>query len=136
MKQIVISLLCLVLTSCATTPPASPDPIDELAARLNASNGMWINGCYPIINLPPDAKPAEVLAQAVQMSGFDQGHIKTYAMQEIRQIQLNTGRMETYSAALVQSDLGKKIFLFKPEKGNRWWTRFYDVQQGPAKPTP
>ena len=108
-------------------PQRFPDPIDELVARLNASNGLWINGLYPTINLPPDAKPEEVLAQAIKMTGFDRGHIKTFVIQETRQVQINTGRMEPYSVVLLQSDLGKKIFLFKPENNNRWWTRFYDV---------
>ena len=127
MKTVFVILMCVALTSCAATPPVGPDPIEQLAARLNASNGLWINGRYPIIELPPDAKPGEVLAQAVKMIGFDRGHIKTYAIQEVRSVQLNTGRMETYSVALIQSDLGTKILIFKPEKNNHWWTRFYDV---------
>lgn len=126
MKRIGIVLLCLALASCSGTKTIVPNPIDTLVQRLNATGGMWINGEYPDISLPSDAKPNEVLTQAVEMVGFDQGHIKTYQIQEIREVQLNT---ETYSAALVQSDLGKKIFLFKPERNNRWWTRFYDVEE-------
>jgi len=127
MKNIAITLLCLVFASCAGTKTTVPDPIDALAQRLNASGmGMWSNGEYPDINLSSDAKPNEVLDQAIKMFGFDQGHIKTYQIQKIRQVQLDT---ETYSAALIQSDFGKKIFLFKPERNNRWWTRFYDVEE-------
>ena len=126
MKNIAITLFCLVLASCAGTKATVPDQIDALVERLNATRGMWINGEYPDISLPSDAKPNEVLDHAILMFGFDQGHIKTYQIQEIREVQLDT---ETYSAALVQSDLGKKVFLFKPERNNRWWTRFYDVEE-------
>jgi hypothetical protein len=126
MKRIATTLLCLALASCSGIEVTVPDPIDALAQRLNATGGMWMNGEYPDIGLPPDAKPNEVLTQAVKMVGFDQGHIKTYQIQEIREVQLDT---ETYSAALVQSNLGKKIFLFKAERNSRWWTRFYDVQE-------
>lgn len=108
-------------------PPFSGDPIAALVRQLNATHGLWINGPSPIIRLPADAKPDAVLAQAVKMIGFDQGHIKTFTIQEIRQVQLNTGNTETYSAALLQTDLGPKILLFKPENNNNWWTRFYDV---------
>jgi hypothetical protein len=111
----------------AETKAPVDDPIGTIVRKLNASNGLWINGLYPDIDLPRDAKPEAVLGQAVKMTGFDQGHIKTYEILETRHIQLNTGRMESYSAAVIQSDLGRKIFLFKPEKNNRWWTRFYDV---------
>jgi len=124
MKNIAIALLCLALASCAGTKATVSDPIDTLVQRLNATGGMWSNGEYPDISLPSDVKPDAVLAQAVKVTGFDRGHIKTYQIQEIRQVPLDT---ETYSAALVQSDLGMKIFLFKPERNNRWWTRFYDV---------
>jgi hypothetical protein len=127
MKPVGIMLLCLTLSSCAQIRSSHSDPIDALAQELNASNGLWINGLYPDISLPPDATPEDVLAQAAKMSGFDQGHIKTYHIREVRQVQLNTGQMENYSAALVESDLGTKILLFKHEGNNRWWTRFYAV---------
>jgi hypothetical protein len=100
-----------------------------LVSRLNSSHGLWVNGIYPIIDLPPDAKPGEVVNLAIKITEFDQGHIKTYKMQEIREVRLNTGQLESYQAALIESDLGTKIFLFKPERNNRWWTRFYDVQR-------
>ncbi len=119
-------MLCLALASCAGTEPRVDDPIDTLVAKLNTTYGMWINGEYPPIELPSDATVEAVLAQAVNLWGFDQGHINTYRIQKVRQVLLDT---ETYSAALVESDLGKKILLFKHERDNHWWTRFYDVEQ-------
>jgi hypothetical protein len=140
MKHIAMTVLCLALASCVGTKPTVADPIDTLVTNLNASHGLWINGMYPIIELPADAKTEQVLAAAVKMTGFDQGHIKTYKIVEVRTVQINTGRAEPYSAALVESDLGMKIFLFKAERSNRWWTRFYDVpkkeQNKPSEATP
>jgi hypothetical protein len=127
MKHAKMVVLCLTLASCVGVRATHNDPISALARNLNASNGLWVNGLSPDISLPPDATPEHVVAQAVSKSGFDQGHIKTYRIREVRQIQLNAGRMETYSAALVESDLGTKILLFRYEQTNRWWTRFYDV---------
>lgn len=129
MKKIAVSLLCLALTSCAGTRATVSDPIDSLVQRLNATRGMWINGTFPIIDLPPDATTDQVLAAAVKMTGFDQGHIKSFQIQEVRQLELIAAGRQTFSAALIDSDLGKKIFLFKPTKGNQWWTRFYNIEE-------
>jgi len=129
MKYIVIMTLCLALASCAGTKASVADPIDTLVAKLNATHGFWINGISPIIELPPDATSDQVLAAAIKMTGFDQGHIKSSQIQSVRQVELFAAGMQTFSVALIDTDLGQKIFLFKPEKNNRWWTRFYDVEK-------
>ncbi len=104
------------------------DPIDMLVQKLNVdTHGLWVNGLYPDIELPEDAKPEEVIAQAFKMIGFDKGHIKTYQVSKIRRVNLNAHGWEKCSAAIIESDLGKKILLFKYEEKLRWWTRFYDV---------
>jgi len=124
-------VLVVVLTSCGTPPSPAGDPIADLVQRLNAThNGLWTNGLYPIIDLPPDAEIEEVIAEAVKLCGFDQGHIETYRIQEVRQVQLDVGgSMETYSAALLHTDLGTMILLCIPEPNNRWWSRFYIVEE-------
>jgi len=64
------------------------------------------------------------------MWGFDNGHIKTYQVPEVRKVQLKA--MPNCSAALIESDLGRKILLFRyeqHEKTSFWWTRFYDATQ-------
>lgn len=131
MKCLAVILLCLALASCMGTTPTASDPIDKLVTQYNASYGLWINGTYPDIELPPDAKPDEVLAQAVQKWGFDQGHIKSYKIREMRELtKLNVGENEApYMATLIESDLGTKIFLFRAERNNRWWVRFCDVPE-------
>lgn len=131
-------MLCLFLTSCtenkptqSLTPmtPTVSDSINMLVQKLNSDiHGMWVNGEYPIIRLPADAKPEEVITQAVKMTGFDRGHIKTYRIREMRRVvKLNAHNMENCSAVLVNSDLGTKILLFRYEGKTGWWTRFYDV---------
>lgn len=107
------------------------DPIGNLIDKLNADeHGMWVNGMYPAIKLPSNAAPEEILAQAVKMIGFDQGHIKTYRLQEVRRVKLKTAGMGTCSAALVESDLGAKVLLFRYEGPTTgWWTRFYDASK-------
>jgi len=52
MKHIAMTVLCLALTSCVGKEPTVADAIDTLVTKLNASHGMWINGIYPIIELP------------------------------------------------------------------------------------
>ena len=69
MKNISIIAICLTLASCAATKPITSDPIDDLVTQYNASYGLWINGTYPIIDLPSKAKPKEVLAEAVPNDG-------------------------------------------------------------------
>ncbi|MBN2714028.1 MAG: hypothetical protein JXR97_16535 [Planctomycetes bacterium] len=129
MKSIAAILLCLVLASCAVTNPTASDPIDKLVTSLNASNGMWINGLALNIDLPASASPDVIFAAAIKLVGFDEGHIKTYRIQEVREVKLNTGQTESYSAALVDTDLGRKVFLFKREINNRWWARVYDAEE-------
>jgi len=132
MKHILAFLFAsMMLASCVGTRPPAADPIDKLVTQYNASYGLWSNGTYPIIDLPPDATPKEVLAQSVKMCGFDQGHITTYKIRELRELtKLNVGESEPpYMAALVESNLGTKIFLFRPLRNNQWWVRFCDIPE-------
>jgi hypothetical protein len=105
------------------------DPIDALARELN-SHPLWPNGEAPNISLSSNATPKEVATRAVEMWGFDGGHIKTYQILEVRQIRLDA--MPGCAAALIESDLGKKILLFRYEQHGKtglWWTRFYNAPE-------
>ena len=102
-------MVVLLIVGCATAA-AQSDPIDTLTQRLN-SDPLWPNGEAPIISLSSNATPKEVVASAVKMWGVDSGGIKTYQIREVRKVELNA--MTNSSAALLESDLGKKILLFK-----------------------
>jgi hypothetical protein len=117
-----------LIGGCVFASPGT-DPIEALARRLN-SDPLWPNGEAPTISLLSNAAPKEVVASAVKMWGFDRGHIKTYQILEVRNIQL--AAMPGCSAALVRSDLGTKILLFRYERHDKmsfWWARFYDAPE-------
>ncbi|MEW6009112.1 MAG: hypothetical protein AB1629_05730 [Candidatus Omnitrophota bacterium] len=99
------------------------DPIDKLVSQLS-NDPLWRNGLFPIINLPKTAKHSEVIAECFKMTGFDQGHIKDYKIIEIRKVKISGSLPDDYFAALVDSNLGKKIVLFQYNNG--WWTRVYN----------
>jgi len=121
----------LVLASCAGPKVAATDPIDTLVARLNASMGLWVNGIWQGVGLPADATPQEVLSAGVKVWIFNQGSIKTYRIQEVRKLtELPVGENQPpYMAALIESDLGTRICLFRPDMHNGWSVRFYDVPE-------
>ncbi|MBU1631113.1 MAG: hypothetical protein KKD89_00905 [Candidatus Omnitrophica bacterium] len=61
------------------------------------------------------------------MTGFDQGRIKTYRIIQIRKVKIRGSLPDDYFAALIDSDLGKKIALFQYQgTAVGWWTRVYD----------
>lgn len=118
------------------------DPIATLANTLKASRGLWINGLVQLIRLPEYASPKDLLEQAISQSSFHEGKIASYRILESRKIELNAG-LTGYSAALIDSNLGQKIFVFKYEGEQQWWNRFYEVaveqdpiNKAPKKPTP
>ena len=97
--------------------------IDALVEKLNSSP-LWINSYTTIIELPSNATPQEVVASAVG---------DTFRILETRKVRLND--MPDCSAALIETDLGMKILLFKFE-GTRnirfkdmWWTRLFDAPE-------
>src|SRR6266496_2889907 len=124
MRAPLFIVVMALLTGCAT----ARDQIDYLVADLSATRGMWINGVSPIIHLPENASPKQVLDQVFQMTGFDRGHVKHYKILKVRRVHIDGG---LYTAALVETDLGKKIVLFSA--GGRW-SRVYDTKPRPSRP--
>ena len=126
MKLLIAMLCVLSAVGCSTV-----DPINALSARLMSSAyGMWTNGPFPIIDLPESASVQEVLDKGVTMWGFDEGGITTYKVITTRKVRLEVGDMPEYTATLIDSNLGQKIFLMRyngPKVG--WWTRFYDANE-------
>jgi len=116
---------------------SSTNSIDALAERLNSSNGLWLNGGAPIIEISSNATPKEVVSAAVAMWSLERGQIKTFRIVEARKIALR--ELPDCYAALLETDQGMKILLFRYEHGKRglWWTRFFDATQDtePRVPT-
>jgi hypothetical protein len=122
-------VVCLLFATCAGFRAEDVDPIDTLVKKLDASRGIWLNGGAPAINLPSNATPKEVIAEAVRKQPFDEGLIKSYTNEAIREIELSNlvGQKEKYSAVLLQTDLGTKNLVFNFKTFGHWWIRFYPV---------
>lgn len=128
----------LVLFSCCLRG-ASTNSIDELVQRLDASNGLWMNGISPVIELSSNATPREVLETAAEKTSWGPGRINTFRIIEVRPIKLKhwqgvriqdreTGKFweaNSCTAISLESNLGPKILLIRFT--GRWWTRFFDV---------
>jgi hypothetical protein len=96
---------------------------------------------FPMINLPKAASIKQVLAGVFPMTGMDKGQVTTYEIangvtscQILKTRQVYTGPVsgnvppESYTAVLVQTNLGEKIVLLKYEGDSLdWWSRVYDT---------
>jgi hypothetical protein len=104
------------------------DPIDRLVASLS-SDGMWQNGLFKPVDLPPSATPAEVLFQVDKLTGLYQGgKLTSYQIIEVRQVQIGSNQTGgKFTAVLLDTNLGKKIVLLQNQGSKTgWWSRVYD----------
>ncbi|MFA5393731.1 MAG: hypothetical protein WC081_05575 [Candidatus Ratteibacteria bacterium] len=116
-------IFAVFLVGCATIP----DPIDRLTANYSASHGLWENGAFPILDLPETTLPEQVIKRIFEMTGFDKGYVTNYRILKIRQVHIQGSLPDLYTAALVQTNFGEKIVLFKYE-GSGWWSRVCDAK--------
>lgn len=114
------------------SPPPSPsaaageDAISRQVKKLDA-HGLWTNGLSPNIDLPPTASTADVVVKVLAAVGFDKGHVKTHRVLTEREVRVGTDP-KPYRAALVETDLGKKVLLMRYESDSSgWWSRVYDA---------
>ena len=131
MKYLPVMLLCLSLASCAQTKTVAIDPIDVLVKRLDADNGIWLNGGSPEVDLPQDANPKEVIALAIRKQSFNQGMIKSYKIRTMRQVDLpnHAGEKVKFTAAFLDTDLGPKVIVCNFTLFGYWWTRFFPASE-------
>ena len=117
--------ICLLVGSACL----ADDPISNLTQRLNSENGMWANGAQPRFSLPSNSAPTQVIAKAAQAYHVTTGTNDNLRILEIRTVHLNyTLGGSNWEAALVEGVSGKKILLFHCVSDDRWWIRFFDVE--------
>lgn len=122
----VLALAAAIFVACKTPP----DPIDHLVADFSKSYGLWENGFFPSLGLPQTAPPEQVIKKTFQMTGFNNGHVSDYEILKTRQVRIPGSSQDLYTAAMVRTDLGEKIVMFKydgPHVG--WWSRIYDANR-------
>lgn len=111
------------LFGCATLP----DPIDRLVADASASH-FWLSGAFPLLGLPETASPEQVIKRIFEKWDFDKkGFVTSYRILKIRQVHIRGSLPDLYTAALVQTNFGKKIVLFR-YGGYEWWSRVCDAK--------
>jgi len=116
-------------TANALPDSTKPDAIDAFDAAFAKSGGLLMNG----VDFPVTTKantPQEVVSETLRMAKFQAGLLITYRILKIREVHL--GESSTYTAALVDTNLGQMIVLMqynegKDSTGGNWWRRIYDT---------
>lgn len=136
MKLLTPSLICLCVLVChlskAQATNKAPDAIDWLTAEFGTSG--WPNFPTQWVDLPETASAEEVVSNVAQVRWIDQA-LKNYKILDVRQVHPFPPHPTTYTAVLVQTDIGQKIVLFRYERGQLagWWYRVYDAKNSPPK---
>jgi type IV pilus biogenesis protein CpaD/CtpE len=126
MRSALFVIIAALLAGCAT----APDPIDHLVADLSSTHGFWVNGLGMNVKLPKTASPEQVVEQVFQTATFEKGRVTSYKFLKVRQVHIQFYSPESYTAALVQTNFGEKIVLFKYEEDfGSWWNRVYDANR-------
>jgi hypothetical protein len=127
MRSTFIAIVAALLVGCKTTP----DPIEHFVTNYAASSGVWIR------DLSAEAKSEQVIKQTFARMGYgtSSGEIRQetiYKISRIRRVQVHIpGSLPgIYTEALVETELGARIILFRyegPKDG--WWSQvwFYDA---------
>jgi hypothetical protein len=132
-RALIVISFCVAVACTESTPDGArhanhieTDPIISLVKRLSADrSGEWVNGLYPRLDLPATASVYEVLDRMFQRAPFDEGYVKEYRIVEMRRVVIAGLRSEPYTAAIVDTNFGRKIVLFRRERLD-WWTRIYE----------
>ena len=100
-------------------------PIESLTRSLNQTGGMWINGLSPSLDLPQTATGDEVLLRIIAENRLG-ANIRTLELRKDWPIQVAASGGDHFTAALVETNSGKRIILFRWE-GNTWWSRVFEL---------
>jgi len=125
MRVALFAILAALLVGCATTS----DPVDRLVTRLSSSHGLWRNGEFPSLGLPASASTEQLVSRVFQMTGFERGQVTTHRILKVRKVRIPGDLPDIYTAVVTDTDLGRKIVLFKYEgPATGWWSRVYDAE--------
>ena len=140
MRYILLVAFWATLASCRSVQTKSPaatlasspytEQIDDLIRRINKSMGLWMNGGLIQIDLPNDALEREVVAEALRERLFEQGYVQSHRIAAIGQVRINDVYGfddDLFSAAVLETDLGPTVVIFKYSAHWRWFCRFYPL---------
>jgi len=125
MRRILIIIIAAVLGGCAVLN----DPVDRLTEKLSATHGLWLNGFNSVVPLPEKAT-TEKLVDYLFDRASEVRHAKiSHTIESIRQVHIEGGEVEHYTAVRVKTNVGEMIVLLAyrgPVLG--WWHRIYDAK--------
>jgi hypothetical protein len=134
-RSALLVALSVLAVSCTPTAPEGAadsgsvgiDPIVALVERLSADrSGEWVNGLYPRLDLPATATVEAVFDRMFQRSPLNDGFVNNYTIVEMRPVVIEGLRPEPYTAAIVDTNFGRRIVLFRRQQLD-WWTRIYEI---------
>jgi hypothetical protein len=129
-KSKLILCLALVLSGGLFGCSTKPDAIDLFVANLSADHGNWENGT-DVLRPTNAASPEEVVSETFKVAAFQRGRVTNYQILKIRKVHIDYSP-DTYTAVLVDTNLGRMIVLMQYIKGKdstpgHWWRRIYSA---------
>ena len=130
MKPKLILCLALVLSGGLFGCVTKPDAIDLFVANLSADNGVWQNG-FDTDLATKATTPKEVVSETFRIAEFERGRVTNYQILKMRKVHIDYSP-DTYTAVLVDTNLGRMIVLMQYIKGKdstsgHWWRRIYSA---------
>ena len=99
---------------------SASDDIDSFISKLSPF-GIWENGIFIPILLSESASPQQVVTEVLSKYHFDK-----YSIVEIKDVTINSMK---YSAALIDTNRGRKIMLVRYYGGSSgWWNKMFDAK--------
>ena len=117
------------LTICATLiigTAAEPDPLEAIVAATTGGP-TWLNGTFPIVDLPRSAPKEVVVAKVLSLWRWAPKGTQ-YRIAEIKEIHIPDVSTDPYTAVLLKTDVGDRVLLLQYQDGAsgsyaRWWSQ-------------